>query len=159
MGKKSCLFLSQMHRPMAASSQFEEEKPWKHMEIYFPVYLSIWYIMNWLVRTKPVGSKMKVRQLWKQFCVSDCSRSINYQNVILEIRKCQNGVWILQRNKSRDRRPRIDRQRIQKENRQKIKEKRSGLFVQEEILAVSSSNMEEEIDVLGWRWPLIGRLG
>ncbi|XP_052271691.1 protein FAM199X-like isoform X2 [Dreissena polymorpha] len=53
------------------------------------------------------------------------------------------------RSKSQDRRPKVARQRTQKEYRQKLKERRSGLFVQEERLAVSTAIMEEEIDVLG----------
>ncbi|XP_052800690.1 protein FAM199X-like [Mya arenaria] len=53
------------------------------------------------------------------------------------------------RSKNQDRRPRIDKHRVQKEYRQKLKEKRSGLFAVEERMAVSSTSMEEEIDVLG----------
>lgn len=55
------------------------------------------------------------------------------------------------KNKSQDRRPsgKVPRQRVQKDIRQRLKERRSGLFVKEERLAVSTVNIEEEIDVLG----------
>lgn len=53
------------------------------------------------------------------------------------------------RNKSQDRKPKVEKLRVQKEYRQKLKERRSGLFVKEERLAVSESIMEEEIDILG----------
>ncbi|XP_045176195.2 protein FAM199X-like [Mercenaria mercenaria] len=53
------------------------------------------------------------------------------------------------KNKSQDRKPKVPKQRIQKEYRQKLKEKRSGLFVKEERLAVSETIMEEDIDILG----------
>lgn len=53
-----------------------------------------------------------------------------------------------------DRRPsqRVPKNRLKKENRQKLKERRSGLFVKEERLAVSTTDndeIEEDIDVLG----------
>lgn len=53
-----------------------------------------------------------------------------------------------------DRQPshRVPRNRLRKENRQKLKERRSGLFVKEERLAVStitSDDANEDIDVLG----------
>lgn len=53
------------------------------------------------------------------------------------------------KSKSQDRRPKVPKQRVQKEYRQKLKEKRSGLFVKEERLAVSETIVEEEIDILG----------
>lgn len=53
-----------------------------------------------------------------------------------------------------DRRPsqRVPKNRLKKENRQKLKERRSGLFVKEERLAVSTirnSEIDEDIDILG----------
>lgn len=54
-----------------------------------------------------------------------------------------------QKNKSQDRKPKIEKLRVQKEYRQKLKEKRSGLFVKEERLAMSETIMEEDIDILG----------
>lgn len=53
------------------------------------------------------------------------------------------------KNKSQDRKPKVPKQRVQKEYRQKLKERRSGLFVKEERLAVSDTIMEEDIDILG----------
>lgn len=53
-----------------------------------------------------------------------------------------------------DRRPshRVPKNRLRKENRQKLKERRSGLFIKEERLAVSmvdNNDNDEDIDVLG----------
>ncbi|KAL4225171.1 hypothetical protein ACF0H5_015863 [Mactra antiquata] len=53
------------------------------------------------------------------------------------------------KSKSSDRKPRVAKQRSQKEYRQKLKEKRSGLFVKEERLAVSTMTIEEDIDIVG----------
>lgn len=58
------------------------------------------------------------------------------------------------KKRKEDRRPsrKLPKHRQKKENRQKLKERRSGLFVKEERLAVSTTEngeIEEDIDILG----------
>ena len=62
-------------------------------------------------------------------------------------------LYVFQKTKQ-DRGPsqRVPKNRLKKENRQKLKERRSGLFVKEERLAVSATDIgeiEEDIDILG----------
>ena len=61
--------------------------------------------------------------------------------------------YVLQKAKNDRRSHRVPKTRLRKENRQKLKERRSGLFVKEERLAVSTvasgDGAEEEVDVLG----------
>ena len=64
-----------------------------------------------------------------------------------------NNCSILQKTKNDRRSHRVPKTRLRKENRQKLKERRSGLFVKEERLAVSTvvsnDGADEDIDVLG----------
>ena len=74
-----------------------------------------------------------------------------WPDIILEILKYV--LYVFQKTKQ-DRRPsqRVPKNRLKKENRQKLKERRSGLFVKEERLAVSATDIgeiEEDIDILG----------